>query len=186
MILCGKLTSYEYNSENRDTKPDIRKFHRFTQTSTTQRSKLHSLGLMLYRINLAIPFEGSRPKYMFFWYYLQCFILTLKNCKYILFYQKCVHLEENTSIYCSRIIVLHVHAIVFFSKVHPVCHNIANVIKPGSNSNKTNSSKLYPPKKGYLRETWKSQNINPIYQNLKFTFSIIQMITNACQVCFSA
>ena len=116
MILCGKLTSYEYNSENRDTKPDIRKFHRFTQTSTTQRSKLHSLGLMLYKINLAIPFEGSRPKYMFFWYYLQCFILTLKNCKYILFYQKCVHLEENTSIYCSRIIVLHVHAIVFFLK----------------------------------------------------------------------
>ena len=43
--------------------------------------------------------------------------------------------------------------------------------------NKTNSTNLYPPTKGYLRETCKSKNINPI------TFSIIQIITNACQVC---
>ena len=34
--------------------------------------------------------------------------------------------------------------------------------------NKTNSSNLYPPTKGYLRETCKSQNINLIYQ--KFTW----------------
>ena len=39
---------------------------------------------------------------------------------------------ENTSKYCSQIIVVHVHA--FFSKVHPACHNIANGIKPGTNS----------------------------------------------------
>ena len=37
-----------------------------------------------------------------------------KNCKYIFFYQKCVHLGENTSKYCSRIIIVHVHATVFF------------------------------------------------------------------------
>ena len=33
-----------------------------------------------------------------------------KNCKNIFFYQKLGHLGENTSIYCSRIIVVHVHA----------------------------------------------------------------------------
>ena len=60
-----------------------------------------------------------------------------QNCKYIFFYQKFVHLGENTSICCSRIIVAHVHAIVFFSKVHPASHNIANGIKPGSSSEKT-------------------------------------------------
>ena len=35
-----------------------------------------------------------------------------KNCKYIFFYQKVVHLGKNTSEYCSRIIVVHVHATV--------------------------------------------------------------------------
>ena len=33
------------------------------------------------------------------------------------FYQKCVHLGENTSIYCSPIIVVYVHATVFFLKL---------------------------------------------------------------------
>ena len=60
-----------------------------------------------------------------------------KNCKYIFFYQKFAHLGENTTIYCCRIIVVHVHAAVFFSKVHPACNNIANGIKPGSTSKKT-------------------------------------------------
>ena len=32
--------------------------------------------------------------------------------------------------------------------------------------NKANSTNLYPPAKGYLRETCKSQNINPIYLTL--------------------
>ena len=36
-----------------------------------------------------------------------------KNCKYIFFYQKFVHLCENTSKYCSQIIVVHVHATAF-------------------------------------------------------------------------
>ena len=60
-----------------------------------------------------------------------------KNCKYIFFYQKFVQLGEIISIYCSQIIVVYVHATVFFSKVHPACHNIANGIKGGSNSKKT-------------------------------------------------
>ena len=38
--------------------------------------------------------------------------------------------------FCSRIIVVHVHA-TGFSKVHPACHNIVNGIKPGSDSRKT-------------------------------------------------
>ena len=44
----------------------------------------------------------------------------------------------NTFKYCSRLIVVHVHATAF-SKVHPACHNIANGIKPGSNSQKTDN-----------------------------------------------
>ena len=35
-----------------------------------------------------------------------------------------------------------------------------------ANKNKANSTNLYPPTKGYLRETCKSQNINPIYLTL--------------------
>ena len=50
-----------------------------------------------------------------------------KNCKYIFFYQKFVHLGENTSIYCSWIIVVHVHATVF-SKVLPACVTILQTV----------------------------------------------------------
>ena len=50
-------------------------------------------------------------------------------------------LSENTSLYCSRIIVVHVHATVFFSKLQPACHNIEKGIKPGSNSKKTDMLK---------------------------------------------
>ena len=44
---------------------------------------------------------------MYIWYYLQFF-----NLKYIFFYQSenVLHLGENTSKYCSLIIVVHVHA----------------------------------------------------------------------------
>ena len=66
-----------------------------------------------------------------------------KNCKYICFYQKFVHLGENTSKYCSWIIVVHAHATRFFSKVHPACHNISNVIKPGSDSKQTDKYGAY-------------------------------------------
>ena len=60
-----------------------------------------------------------------------------QNFKYIFFYQKFVYLGDNISKYCNRRIVVHVHATVFFSKVHPACHNIAYGIKPGSDSKKT-------------------------------------------------
>ena len=57
---------------------------------------------------------------------------------YVFFYQKWAYLGENTSLYCSWIIVVHVHATVFFLKfTQRACHNIANGIKPGSNSKKT-------------------------------------------------
>ena len=62
------------------------------------------------------------------------------------FNQKFVHLDENTSKYCRRIIVVHVRATVFFSKVHPACHNIANGIKPGSDFKKTDKHTADCPK----------------------------------------
>ena len=72
----------------------------------------HKLPLFVYDID---------PNIMYFWYYLQFFILTLKSS-----YAKIVNiffstrnlyiLGENTSKYCSRIIVVHVHATVFFLK----------------------------------------------------------------------
>ena len=34
-------------------------------------------------------------------------------------------------IHCSRII--EAHDLLFFSKIHPACHNDANRVKPGSN-----------------------------------------------------
>ena len=40
-----------------------------------------------------------------------------------------------------------------------------------------------PPTKSYFRGTCKSQNIIPTYINHKFNFGIIQIITNAYQVC---
>ena len=52
----------------------------------------------------------------------------------------------NTSKYCSRIILVYVHAIVLFSEVHPACHNIVNGIIPRSNSkniDKHAAQKLY-------------------------------------------
>ena len=38
MIMCGKLISYEFNSENLDTTADLSKFHKFALISMTQRS----------------------------------------------------------------------------------------------------------------------------------------------------
>ena len=59
MIMCGKLISYEYNSENLDTTADLSKFHIFVQISMTQRSYVHCLGYILYKISFAIPFDGK-------------------------------------------------------------------------------------------------------------------------------
>ena len=55
-----------------------------------------------------------------------------KNCKYIFFYLKFVHLGENTSKYCSRIIVVHVHATVFFLK-YTQRVTIRSILQTGSN-----------------------------------------------------
>ena len=49
--------------------------------------------------------------FTFFHFNLETFIS--KICKYIFFYQNFVHLGENSSKYCSRIIVDHVHETVF-------------------------------------------------------------------------
>ena len=59
MIVCGKLISYEYNSENLDTTVDLPIFHNYEQISMTQRAYVHNLGFMLYKISLAIPFDGK-------------------------------------------------------------------------------------------------------------------------------
>ena len=52
-------------------------------------------------------------------------------------------------------------------RVHfwPQGHNL-NKLGRSPLDNKANSTNLYPPTKGYLRETCKSQNINPIYLTL--------------------
>ena len=75
---------------------------------------------------------------MYFWYIYIFLILSLKSSLAAIvnvYYstRNLYILGENTSINCSRIIIVHVHATVF-SKVHPACHNIANGIKPESNS----------------------------------------------------
>ena len=82
------------------------------------------------------------PNIMYFWYYYQFFILTLKIAQpeivTIYFPTRNLYiLSENTTKYCSWIIVVHIHGTVFFSKSHPACHNIVNSIKPGSDSRKT-------------------------------------------------
>ena len=73
---------------------------------------LHEHELQLSDYNI---YKYSDPNDMYFWYYLQLFILTLKSS-----YAKIVNiyfstrnlylLGKNTSKYCSKIIVVHVHA----------------------------------------------------------------------------
>ena len=38
MVVCEKLISFEYNSENLDKTVDLPKFYNYEQISTTQRS----------------------------------------------------------------------------------------------------------------------------------------------------
>ena len=56
------------------------------------------------------------------------------KCKIVNYTRNTLYLGQNTSKYSSQIIVVYVHPNVFYSKGHPACHNIVNVIKPGSNS----------------------------------------------------
>ena len=58
MMVCGKLISYQYNSKNLDTTVDLRIFQKYEQISMTQRSQVHNLGFMLYKISLTIPASG--------------------------------------------------------------------------------------------------------------------------------
>ena len=59
-----------------------------------------------------------------------------KNWKNILFYQKFVHLGENTFPYCSRIIAVYVYVSVFI-KSSPSVSQYSKRNKPGSNSKTT-------------------------------------------------
>ena len=75
-------------------------------------------------------------------------------------------LGENTSKYCSRIIVVHVHA-TGFSKVHPACHNIVNSIEPGSGSKKTDKHAVDCSKNCMLgRKVINVRCINCSYNNV--------------------
>ena len=60
-------------------------------------------------------------------------MVKIENCKY---YQKYMHFGQNTFTYCSWITVVLVH-VNNLSKIHPVCHTIANGIEPGSDSKTT-------------------------------------------------
>ena len=61
--------------------------------------------------------------------------LLAKQMKKKPFYQKCEHLSENTFLYYSRIIAVQVH--VKKSQNSPTCYNIANAIKPRSDTKTT-------------------------------------------------
>ena len=65
---------------------------------------------------------------------MKIFKPTLQN---IFFYQKYVHLGENTLIYCSQKTVVHVHVNGFLKKFIQACQSDANGIKPGSNQKMT-------------------------------------------------
>ena len=52
-------------------------------------------------------------------------------------------------------------------------------------SNKANLSNLYPWRSLFFRETYKSQNINPISPTPKFTLGIIQITVKAYRLVFS-
>ena len=58
---------------------------------------------------------------------LQCISGIIYNFSFgpIFCNHKYVHLGKNTSIFYSRIIVVHVHETIFFSKGRPACHTIA-------------------------------------------------------------
>ena len=56
MIVCGKVNPYEFNCIQQLINVNSIKYK---QISMAQRSSVHSLGLMLYKISLAIPFDGK-------------------------------------------------------------------------------------------------------------------------------
>ena len=83
---------------------------------TLEKKHLHEHELQLSDYDIKKYFE---PNIMYFWYYLQLYNLTLKTSQAkienIYFSTRNLYiLGENTSKYCSQIILVHVHAIVFF------------------------------------------------------------------------
>ena len=88
-----------------------------TRCVNFRENHLHEHELQLSDYNIWKHFDRI---IMYFWYYLHFFFhfdlekFISEKCKYIFFYQKFVHLGENTSKYRSWIIVVHVHATVLF------------------------------------------------------------------------
>ena len=61
---------------------------------------------------------------------------------------------------------IRLHGLLYYFRCKLAAIFVWRCISDGYISNKTNSTNLYPPTEGYLRETCKSQNINPIYLTL--------------------
>ena len=96
---------------------------------------LHEHELQLPDYNISKYFRPNvqiygRKKIVFPLFAYKFFMVKIKTCKK---YRKYIYLGQNTFTYCSWITVVLVHVKVL-SKIHPVCHNIANGIKPGSNT----------------------------------------------------
>ena len=91
----------------------------------------HECHLYLLKISKWSDFHLCRYGYIY-----MCTLISVVKCIYFSTRSRNFYiLGENTSKYCRRIIVVHINATVFY--VQPACHNIANGIKPGSNSKKT-------------------------------------------------
>ena len=56
MLKIGPSTFLE---DEEDEDEDLPKYHKYEQISMTQRSLVHSLGFMWYKISLAIQFVGK-------------------------------------------------------------------------------------------------------------------------------
>ena len=62
---------------------------------------------------------------------------TSKNCKYIFFLPEICTFRAKILLNIVVGSLYFMFMQMFFSKVHPACHNIVNGIKPGSDSRKT-------------------------------------------------
>ena len=90
-------------------------FNIMTRWVNFRENHLHEHKLQLSDYDIWKYFD---PNIMYFWYYLQLFILTLKSSQpkivNIYFSSRNLYiLGKNTTKYCSWIIVVHVHATVF-------------------------------------------------------------------------
>ena len=107
-----------------DSRPKGRGFEPHRRHCVVSLSKNINPSLVLVPLRKTHPFiterllmvrkesNKTKTKQTNFHFYHEKF--TNKNCKYIFFYHNFVHLGKNTSIYCSRIVVVHVHVTIFF------------------------------------------------------------------------